>query len=145
MVDQELLNNIKSKLNEDGTVTTDDTLNLLDVYKQISLEKKELQEEFEDMAMMDMEFLGQIIISDGNNKKFWLKFKEGKIDYGEGEIEGITLTFTTTMATFSGILFGQIEISSAHEAGEVSFDGSGEELMDFQAITSIINDFLLNL
>ncbi len=145
MVDQELLNNIISKLNEGGTVTADDTLKLLEVYKQVSLEKKELQEEFEDMAMMDMEFLVQIIISDENNKKFWLKFKEGKIDYGEGDIEGTTLTFTTNMATFSGILFGQIEISSAHEAGEVSFDGSGVELMDFQAITSVINDFLLNL
>lgn len=145
MVDQELLNNIISKLNEGGTVTSDDALKLLEVYKQVSLEKKELQEEFEDMAMMDMEFLVQIIISDENNKKFWLKFKEGKIDYGEDDIGGITLTFTTTIATFSGILFGQIEISSAHEAGEVSFDGSGEELMDFQAITSVINDFLLNL
>ena len=48
--------------------------------------EKGLEEEFEDMAMLDMEFLGQIIVSDEENKKFWLKFKEGKIDYGEGDI-----------------------------------------------------------
>jgi len=144
MVNQDLLNNVKSKLNESGTVTADDTLQLLEVYKQISLEKKELQEEFEDMAMLDMEFLGQIIISD-ENKKFWLKFKEGKVDFGEGEVEEPTLIFTTTMNVFSGILFGHIEISSAHKAGDVSFEGSGEELMDFQAITSVINGFLQDL
>ncbi len=144
MVNQDLLNNIISKLNEGGTVTGDDTIQLLEIYKQISSEKKELQEEFEDMAMLDMSFLGQIIISD-ENKKFWLEFKEGKVDFGEGEGENPTLTFTTTMNVFSGILFGQIEISSAHKAGDVSFEGAGEELMDFQAITSVINDFLQNL
>ncbi|MHA2130408.1 MAG: SCP2 sterol-binding domain-containing protein, partial [Promethearchaeota archaeon] len=126
------------------TITPDDTVKLLEVYKQISLEKKGLQEEFEDMAMLDMEFLGQIIVSD-ENKKFWLKFKEGMVDFGEGEIDEPTLTFNTTMNVFSGIIFGQIEISSAHKAGDVSFEGSGEELMDFQAITSVINDFLQNL
>ncbi|MHA2007222.1 MAG: SCP2 sterol-binding domain-containing protein [Promethearchaeota archaeon] len=144
MVNQELLDNIKSKLNGTGTITPDDTVKLLEVYKQISLEKKGLQEEFEDMAMLDMEFLGQIIVSD-ENKKFWLKFKEGMVDFGEGEIDEPTLTFNTTMNVFSGIIFGQIEISSAHKAGDVSFEGSGEELMDFQAITSVINDFLQNL
>ncbi|MBY8985066.1 MAG: SCP2 sterol-binding domain-containing protein [Candidatus Lokiarchaeota archaeon] len=144
MVNQQFLDNVKSKLNEGGAVTADDTLQLLEVYKQISLEKKELQEEFEDMAMLDMEFLGQIIISD-ENRKFWLEFKGGKVDFGEGEVEVPTLTFNTTMNVFSGILFGHIEISSAHKAGDVSFEGSGEELMDFQAITSVINDFLQNL
>ena len=49
------------------------------------------------------------------------------------------------MDIFTGILFGNIEISSAHEAGDVSFEGSGEELMNFQAITSVINDFIQNL
>jgi hypothetical protein len=49
------------------------------------------------------------------------------------------------METFTGILFGTIEISGAHEAGDVSFDGGSEALMDLQAITSILNDFLQNI
>ena len=145
MVNQELLESIKSKLSESGSTTEDDTLKLLELYKQISLEEKGLKEEFEDMAMLSMEFLGQIIVSDEENKKFWLLFKEGKIDYGEGDIENPSLTFKTTMPILAGILFGQIEISSAHEAGDVSFDGDSEALMDFQAITSVINEFLLNM
>ena len=144
MVSQDLLNEIKSKLTEGGNATAEDTLKLFEIYKQISLENKGLQDEFEDMAMLDMEFLCQIIISD-ENKTFWLKFKEGKVDYGEGDVESPSLTFTTTMAIFTGILFGQIEISSAHEAGDISFGGGSEALMDFQAITSVINDFLQNL
>ncbi|KKN04422.1 hypothetical protein LCGC14_1097670 [marine sediment metagenome] len=145
MVDQDLLTTIKTKLNEGGSDTLDDYLKILELYKQISSEVKGLHEEFEDMAMLDMEFLGQIIISDENNKKLWVKFKEGSVDYGDDEVENPTLIFKTSSSTFTGILFGQIEISSAHEAGEVSFDGKGEELMDFQAITSIINDFIQNL
>ncbi len=140
MVDDELIKYIKEKLN-DGDPTVEDTLKLLNVYKHISTVNEKLKEEFEDMAMMDMSFLGQIIISD-DNKKFWVEFKEGKVDFGEGDIEDPTLTFKTSMNVFTGILFGQIEISSAHKEGDVSFEGSGEELMDFQAITSVINDFL---
>jgi hypothetical protein len=109
----------------------------------MSSENEELREEFDDMGMLDMDFLGQIIISD-ENKKFWLKFKEGRVNYGEGDVVNPSLTFTTNIATFTGILFGTIEISGAHEAGDVSFDGSSEVLMDFQAITSVLNDFLRN-
>jgi len=144
MVDEVLIKYIMEKLNEGGNTTAEDTLKLLKVYKRLSTENEKLKEEFEDMAMLNMEFLGQIIISD-ENKKFWLEFKAGKVDFGQGDVEKPTLTFTTTMNVFSGILFGHIEISSAHKVGDVSFEGSGEELMDFQAITSVINDFLQNL
>ncbi len=144
MVDLDLVNEVKSKLIEGGGATAGDVLKLFDAYKQVSLENKGLRDEFEDMAMLDMDFLGQIIISD-ESKKFWFKFKDGKVDYGEGDVESPSLTFTTAMATFAGVLFGQIEISSAHEADDVSFDGGSETLMDFQAITSVINEFLQNM
>ncbi len=121
-----------------------DCFKLFEIYKQISSEHVGLRDEFEDMAMLDMDFLGQIIISD-ENKKFWLKFKEGKVDYGEGNVDNPSLAFSTNMVTFTGILFGTIEISGAHEAGDVSFDGGSEALMDLQAITSVLNDFLQNI
>ena len=143
MVNLELLDEIKSKLT-DGNAVSADCLKLFEVYKQVSLEKAGLREEFDDMGMLDMKFLGQINISD-ENKKFWLKFKEGKVDYGEGTVDNPSLTFTTNMDTFTGIIFGTIEISGAHEAGDVSFDGGSEALMDLQAITSVLNDFLQNI
>jgi len=143
MVDSELLREIQLKLS-DGSATTGDCLKLFEIYKQISSESAELREEFDDMAMLDMDFLGQIVISD-ENKKFWLKFKDGKVDYGEGDSDSPTLSFTTNMENFTGILFGTIEISEAHKAGDVSFDGGSEALMDLQAITSVLNDFLQNL
>ncbi|MBY9018472.1 MAG: SCP2 sterol-binding domain-containing protein [Candidatus Lokiarchaeota archaeon] len=143
MVNTELLNEIKLKLS-DGSAMPEDCLKLFEIYKQISSENAGLREEFDDMGMLDMEFLGQIIISD-ENKKFWLKFKEGKVDYGESNVDNPSLAFTTNMDTFTGILFGAIEISGAHEAGDVSFDGGSEALMDLQAITSVLNDFLQNI
>ena len=143
MVNSELLNEIKLKLS-DGSAMPEDNLKLFEIYKQISTENAGLREEFDDMAMLDMDFLGKIIISD-ENKKFWLKFKEGKVDYGEGDVDNPSLAFTTNMDTFTGILFGTIEISGAHEAGDVSFDGGSEALMDLQAITSVLNDFLQNI
>ena len=143
MVNSELLNEIKLKLS-DRSGTHGDCLKLFEIYKQISSENAMLREEFDDMAMLDMDFLGQIIISN-ENKKFWLKFKDGKVDYGEGDNDNLTFSFTTNMDTFTGILFGTIEISEAHEAGDVSFDGGSEALMDLQAITSVLNDFLQNI
>ena len=143
IVNSELLNEIKLKLS-DGSAMPEDNLKLFEIYKQISTENAGLREEFDDMAMLDMDFLGQIVISD-ENKKFWLKFKEGKVDYGEGDVDNPSLAFTTNMDTFTGILFGTIEISGAHKAGDVSFDGGSEALMDLQAITSVLNDFLQNI
>ncbi len=143
MVNSELLNEVKLKLS-DGSAMPGDCFKLFEIYKQISLENVGLRDEFEDMAMLDMDFLGQIIISD-ENKKFWLKFKEGKVDYGEGNVDNPSLAFSTNIATFTGIIFGTIEISGAHEAGDVSFDGGSEALMDLQAITSVLNDFLQNI
>jgi len=143
VVNSELLNEVKLKLS-DGSAMSVDCIKIFEIYKQISSENEELREEFDDMAMLDMDFLGQIFISD-ENKKFWLKFKEGRVDYGEGNVINPSLAFTTNMVTFTGILFGTIEISGAHEAGDVSFDGSSEVLMDFQAITSVLNDFLQNM
>ena len=143
MVNSELLDEIKSKLSG-GNAIAEDCVKLFEIYKQISSENAGLREEFEDMAMLDMDFLGQIIISD-ENKKFWLKFKEGKVDYGEGDVDNPSLTFTTKMNTFTGIIFGTIEISGANENGDVSFDGSSEALMDLQSITSVLNDFLQNI
>jgi len=143
MVNSELLEEIKLRLS-DGNAIPEDCLKLFEIYKQISSENVGLREEFDDMGMLDMDFLGQIIISD-ENKKYWLKFKEGKVDYGESEVNNPSLAFTTNMDTFTGILFGTIEISGAHEAGDVSFDGGSEALMDLQAITSVLNDFLQNI
>ena len=143
MVNSELLDEIKLRLS-DGNAMHEDCLKLFEIYKQISSENAGLREEFDDMGMLDMDFLGKIIISD-ENKKYWLKFKEGKVDYGENDINNPSLTFTTNMNTFTGILFGTIEISGAHEAGDVSFDGGSEALMDLQAITSVLNDFLQNI
>ena len=114
-----------------------------EVYKQTSLENPGLREEFEDMAMLDMNFLCQIILTDVN-MKLWLSFKEGKVDHGEGDIENPSLTFTTTLTIFKGIIIGEELIASAHEAGDITFGGESEALMDFQAITSIINEFLQN-
>ena len=143
MVNSELLNEITLKLSDGGAIFGD-CLKLFELYKQISTENEGLREEFDEMAMLDMDFLGQIIISD-DNKKFWLKFYEGKVDYGEDDVDNPSLAFTTNMKTFTGILFGTIEISAAHEAGDVSFDGGSEALMDLQAITSVLNDFLQNI
>ena len=119
----------------------DDIKVKFDLYKQTSLENPGLREEFEDMAMLDMSFIGQIVLTDVNTK-LWLSFKDGKLDHGEGDVENPSLTFTTTLAIFKGIILGEVLIATAHEDGDITFGGESEALMDFQAITSIINEFL---
>ncbi len=110
-------------------------------YEQTSIGNEGLREEFDDMDMLGMNFLAQIVITD-TSAKLWFKFNDGKVDWGEGDAENPSLTFSTSLSTFTGIIFGEVEISGAHEAGDVSFDGGSEALMDLQAITSVINEFL---
>ena len=138
MVDQELYDEVKNVLVAGETPHPEHVFKLFEIYKQLSAESEELRAEFEDMDMLGMDFLGEIYIAE-TDKKVWLSFKDGKIDFGQGGVDNPTLTFETSVMTLTGIIFGTIEISSAHEAGDVKFGGGPEALMDFQAISSVIN------
>lgn len=141
MVNQELLNEVRDLLMSGELATLNDVFKLLEVYKQLSEESDGLKAELEDMDMLRMNFLCEITLSD-TDTKIWMSFKNGRIEFGEGDASNPTLSFSTTKEKFIDIIFGVIEISSAHESGDVTFSGGSEALMDLQAITSVFNEYI---
>ncbi|MBD3215350.1 MAG: hypothetical protein GF311_22265 [Candidatus Lokiarchaeota archaeon] len=132
MVDKNLLMEMKEKF-EGGPETADigDTLKAFELYSQLAEKSEYLKEEIEDMNIAV-----QMIISD-KDKKFWVKVDEGDMEYGEGELEDPSFTFTADFETGAGLLFGEIDATSAYMAGDITVEGNLQDAMAFQEIIEL--------
>lgn len=132
MVDEALLKEMKEKFDA-GSENADinDTLKVYELFKQIGAENEDLKEELEDM-----DIAVQMIITDAD-KKFWVKAKEGDMTYGEGEIDNPSFTFSATQAVGAGMLFGEVDATSAYMAGDITVEGNLQDAMAFQEIIEL--------
>ncbi|TXT65483.1 MAG: hypothetical protein BAJALOKI3v1_100054 [Promethearchaeota archaeon] len=132
MVDENLLMEMKEKF-EGGpeAADIDDTLKAFELYSQLAEKSEYLKEEIEDMNIAV-----QMIISD-KDKKFWVKVNEGDMEYGEGELEDPSFTFTANFETGAGLLFGEIDATSAYMAGDITVEGNLQDAMAFQEIIEL--------
>lgn len=132
MVDEALLKEMKVKF-EAGAAASDvmDTLKVFDMFKQIAVENEDLKEELEDMDITI-----QMNITDAD-KKFWLKAKEGSLEYGEGTVDNPSFTFSATKEVGSGMLFGEVDATSAYMAGDITVEGNLQDAMAFQEIIEL--------
>ena len=132
MVDEALIKEMKGKF-EAGAGAADamDTLKVFEMFKQIAVENDDLKEELDDMDITI-----QMIISDAD-KKFWLKAKEGTLDFGEGDVENPSFTFTATKEVGAGMLFGEVDATSAYMAGDITVEGNLQDAMAFQEIIEL--------
>ncbi|MFO7797247.1 MAG: SCP2 sterol-binding domain-containing protein [Promethearchaeati archaeon] len=132
MVDQALLNEMKEKF-EAGAANADpdDALKVYELYKQLAEESEDLKEELEDM-----DIAVQMILTD-IDKKFWVKAKEGTLEYGEGEIDDPSFTFSATSEVGAGMLYGEVDATSAYMAGDITVEGNLQDAMAFQEIIEL--------
>lgn len=132
MVDENLLKEL-NKLIDSGLdfVKIDDTLKVFEFFKQISKENEDLSEELEDI-----EISIQFVIKD-IRKLFWLAVKNNKLNYGEGNTTNPSFSLTTTARIFIGILFGEIDLTSAYMAGDIEVEGNLQDAMAFQEIIEL--------
>ena len=132
MVDEALLKEMKGKF-EAGAAASDvmDFLKVFEMFKQIGQENEDLKEELEDMDITI-----QMIITDAD-KKFWLKAKEGTLEYGEGNVDNPSFTFSATKEVGSGMLFGEVDATSAYMAGDITVEGNLQDAMAFQEIIEL--------
>jgi len=135
MVDKDLLKELKEKF-EAGpeNANPDDILKVYELFKQISEENEELKE-----TMEDMDIRVQMNIMD-IDKKFWVAVSEGVFNYGEGEIENASFTFSTTKDVGSSLLYGQIDATSAYMAGDITVEGNLQDAMAFQEIIELCTE-----
>ena len=132
MVDEALIKELKVKFDA-GAAASDvmDTLKVFELFKQIAVENEDLKEELEDMDITI-----QMNITDAD-KKFWLKAKEGTLEFGEGDVENPSFTFSATKEVGSGMLFGEVDATSAYMAGDITVEGNLQDAMAFQEIIEL--------
>ncbi|MBD3214046.1 MAG: hypothetical protein GF311_15660, partial [Candidatus Lokiarchaeota archaeon] len=119
MVDEALVKEMKEKFDA-GAAAADpaDSLKAFELFGQISEEMEDLKEELEDM---DIEV--QMVLTDAD-KKYWIKASEGDLEYGEGDAENPSFTFSATKEVGLGMLFGEVDATSAYMAGDITVEGN---------------------
>jgi putative sterol carrier protein len=132
MVDEALMNEVKEKMDA-GAAASDvmDTLKVFELFKQIAEENEDLKEELEDMDIVI-----QMVITDAD-KKFWLKAHDGTMEFGEGDVDNPSFTFSATKEVGSGMLFGEVDATSAYMAGDITVEGNLQDAMAFQEIIEL--------
>ncbi len=132
MVDKALLKEIKDAIGA-GAAASDvkDTLKVYELFKQVAEENEDLKEELEDMDITI-----QMNITDAD-AKFWLKAKEGTLEFGEGDVENPSFTFSATKEIGAGMLFGEVDATSAYMAGDITVEGNLQDAMAFQEIIEL--------
>lgn len=140
MVDEALLKEIKEKMDA-GAAAADinDTLKVYELFKQVAEENEDLKEELEDMDITI-----QMIITDAD-AKFWLKAHDGTMEFGEGEVDNPSFTFSATKEVGSGMLFGEVDATSAYMAGDITVEGNLQDAMAFQEIIELALEALEDL
>jgi putative sterol carrier protein len=132
MVDEALLKEIKEKIDAGaGSATTDDYYKMFQYFKEIAEENEDLKEELEDM-----DIAVQSNLTDSPNK-YWMKAHDGKIEYGEGEVDNPSFTFSATLEVAAGMLFGEVDATSAYMAGDITVEGNLQDAMAFQEIIEL--------
>ena len=131
MVDQALIDKLKSLMDDPSSATVEDYPDLLEFLKQVSKENDDLKEELEDM-----DIVVQMVITD-KDKKFWLKAQEGSVDAGEGDVDNPSFTFSANYEVAVGMLTGEVDATSAYMAGDITVEGNLQDAMAFQEILEL--------
>ncbi|MGQ4875265.1 MAG: SCP2 sterol-binding domain-containing protein [Promethearchaeia archaeon] len=132
MVDQALIDELKALMDAGPeNAKPEDVLKIFEFFKQIAEENEDIKEELEDM-----DITVQQIITD-KDAKFWIKAKDGKIEYGEGEVENPSFTFSCSMQVGAGMLYGEVDATSAYMAGDITVEGNLQDAMAFQEIIEL--------
>ncbi|MFX1460952.1 MAG: SCP2 sterol-binding domain-containing protein [Promethearchaeota archaeon] len=132
MVDEALINEVKEKLDA-GAAATDISfaLKMYELFKQIAEENEDLKEELEDM-----DITVQMIVTDVDTKA-WMKAHDGILEYGEGETDNPSFTFSANKEVALGLLFGEVDATSAYMAGDITVEGNLQDAMAFQEIIEL--------
>ena len=132
MVDEALLKKLKGKFDAGSdAASAEDIMDVFEFFLQVSKENEDLAEELEDM-----DITVQAILTDVD-KKFWIKAQEGTITYGEGETENPSFTYSCVLAVGAGMLYGEVDATSAYMAGDITVEGNLQDAMAFQEIIEL--------
>ncbi len=93
-------------------------LNIYDNYELLSVENEEFRLELELLKRN----IVQVNIFD-TGFKYWVKFGEGKFNYGKGEIAGADIFVSCSHEIMNGILNGELDAKSEYLKGNIKLEG----------------------
>jgi len=132
MVDKDKLAKLKEKMDAGADAADVDVIPLVwDFFVDLANENEEIQDEIADANVRV-----QMILTDADNK-YWLKCEEGKMTWGEGTTEDPTFTFSAAKKIGIGMLFGEVDATSAYMAGDITVEGNLQDAMFFQEIIEL--------
>jgi len=134
MVDEKLINEIKA-MREKGPGEPSDALKLFEFMKQLGQENEEFKEELEDIDTV----IAQMEVTD-IDYKYWVKFGEGVVDYGEGSNDDATVTMKAAQATWTGLSAGEIDSTSAYMSGDLVIEGNLQDAIAFGEIQGLATE-----
>jgi len=140
MVDDALVSEIKGLIDA-GAESADPSaiLKMMEFFEQVSKENEDLKEELEDM-----DITVQMVLTDVDNK-YWIKATGGVMTYGEGAVDSPSFTFSATKAVGAGMMFGEVDATSAYMAGDITVEGNLQDAMAFQEIIELAMEALEDL
>jgi putative sterol carrier protein len=132
MVDKEKVKALKERM-EGGAenATVEDIPLVWDFFVDLANENEEIQDEIADANVRV-----QMVLTDADNK-YWLRVEEGKMSWGEGTIDDPTFTFSAAKKIGIGMLFGEVDATSAYMAGDITVEGNLQDAMFFQEIIEL--------
>jgi len=140
MVDDALIKEIKGLMDAGADAADPDAiLKVMEFFKQISKDSEDLAEELEDM-----DITVQMVLTDVD-KKYWIKATSGDLTYGEGAVDSPSFTFSATKNVGAGMMFGEVDATSAYMAGDITVEGNLQDAMAFQEIIELAMEALEDL
>ncbi|MFX1399309.1 MAG: SCP2 sterol-binding domain-containing protein [Promethearchaeota archaeon] len=138
MVDQALLDKMKSIVEDPSEATIDDMSTLLEFAKQISRENDNIKEQ-----LGSVNTCVEMVISD-KDAKFWIKVSDGVVDVGQGDADDPSFTFSASFETGIGLLTGETDPVPAFIDGKIKIESEGQDYikdaMTFQNLIELVLD-----
>ena len=131
MVDQSLIDDLKA-MREKGPGAPSDALKMFEFMKQLAEENEELKEELEDVDTV----VAQMEVTD-LDFKYWVKFGEGTVSYGEGDSDEASVTMKAAQATWTGLSSGDIDSTSAYMSGDLVIEGNLQDAIAYGEVLGL--------
>ncbi|TFG00568.1 MAG: SCP2 sterol-binding domain-containing protein [Promethearchaeota archaeon] len=139
MVDKALIEELKKMRKNPETLSKKTVLTFFEVAKQLSVEDEDLKDSVEE-ADLCMQF----VLTD-SGEKFWIAARDGAISYGEGDGPDVTATLKGTVKTMSGILYQEIDPTSAFLSGALITEGDLQASMEFGEMAELAGEIIEDL
>jgi len=136
MVDQALLDEVKA-IQANGAKEPSDAIKMFRLAQALSKESEDMKEEIEDMDEIKVGF----VVTD-KDFKFGVIMGDGKFEINEGEINDPSVTLSTSMENWSGMLSGEVEATSLYMGGDLTIDGNLQDAIAFGEVLSIMQEEL---